>query len=281
LWATIFAGTLGCFLLQTSITAIGIGWIDSLLAITLISFAFTSFATAGLASSMNLIDGLNGLAATVSILIFTALAALANQVGDQELFDSSLIIAVVVLGFWLINWPWGKLFLGDGGAYLLGFLIAWIAILITARHPEVSPFAMLLICAYPIIETLSSMVRRVILKKRVGQPDQQHLHHLILFYVRYAIHVPQRWANPVAGLLTGLLCIPPIVLALLMPTKPILLMVSFVLMCFAYGALYVSLQRTAQGLAKQHNLSANGEANENMGRDVDKVLARRYNDVSG
>jgi UDP-N-acetylmuramyl pentapeptide phosphotransferase/UDP-N-acetylglucosamine-1-phosphate transferase len=286
LWATIFAGTLGCFLLQTSITAIGIGWIDSLLAITLISFAFTSFATAGLASSINLIDGLNGLAATVSIVIFAALAVLADQVGDQKLCQSSLIIAVVVLGFWFINWPWGKLFLGDGGAYLLGFLMAWIAILLTARNPELSPFAMLLICAYPIIETLSSIVRRVLFKKRMGQADQQHLHHLVLFHVKYAMHVPLRWANPVAGLLASLICIPPIVLALLMPTKPIALMLSFVLMCLAYSALYVSLKRSARRIANQGDLpshanenrneNGNGNGNENKGRDADRVVAPRH-----
>ena len=127
----------------------------------------------------------------------------------------------------------------------------------------------------------------------MGQPDQKHLHHLILFYVKHAMHVPLRWANPVAGLLASLVCIPPIVLALLIPTKPTLLMLSFVLMCLAYSALYVSLKRSARRLAKQHEQhdlhahgnshgNAHGNANEhgNKGRDADKVLARQHGDVS-
>jgi UDP-N-acetylmuramyl pentapeptide phosphotransferase/UDP-N-acetylglucosamine-1-phosphate transferase len=217
---------------------------------------------------MNLIDGLNGLAATVSMLIFVALAVLADQVGDQELYQSSLVIAAVVLAFWFLNWPWGKLFLGDGGAYLLGFLIAWIGILVADRNPVVSPFAILLICAYPIIETLSSMVRRVVYNKHMGQPDQQHLHHLVLFYVKHVMHIPLRWANSVAGLLTSLVCIPPILLALLTPSEPIALMFSFVLMCVAYSALYVTLKSAVQRLVRQQDLPAH--ENEVFGSSIQR-----------
>jgi UDP-N-acetylmuramyl pentapeptide phosphotransferase/UDP-N-acetylglucosamine-1-phosphate transferase len=157
---------------------------------------------------------------------------------------------LAILGFWLFNWPWGKLFLGDGGAYLIGFLIAWMAILLSSRNPAISAFAPLLICAYPIIETLFSIARRIHFKKRMGQPDQRHLHHLVLFLVKYRLNVSQRWANALAGILTSLVCLPPIALALNMPSDRDALITSFAVMILAYWALYGLLQSQSKVIAK-------------------------------
>jgi UDP-N-acetylmuramyl pentapeptide phosphotransferase/UDP-N-acetylglucosamine-1-phosphate transferase len=250
LWATIFSGVLGCVLLDVSIRTIGIDWINGYLAIPLVSIAFTAFASAGLASSINLIDGLHGLSTTVSMAILSAIGVLAYQQNDGTLTQIVILINLAILGFWLFNWPWGKLFLGDGGAYLIGFLIAWMAILLSSRNPAISAFAPLLICAYPIIETLFSIARRIHFKKRMGQPDQRHLHHLVLFLVKYRLNVSQRWANALAGILTSLVCLPPIFLALNTPSDRDSLMTSFGLMILGYWALYGFLQSQSKVIAK-------------------------------
>ena len=83
-------------------------------------------------------------------------------------------------GFFIWNYPRGLVFLGDGGAYLLGFIVAELGILLTTRHPQVSMLAPLLLVAYPVFETLFTMYRRRFIQKRsMTQPDGSHLHTLI------------------------------------------------------------------------------------------------------
>jgi UDP-N-acetylmuramyl pentapeptide phosphotransferase/UDP-N-acetylglucosamine-1-phosphate transferase len=89
------------------------------------------------------------------------------------------LLAAVSAGFMVLNYPFGKIFIGDGGAFFLGFMVGQIAILLPMRNPEVSPWASLLICAYPVVEVLYSMYRRICNKKSTGTPDDQHLHTLI------------------------------------------------------------------------------------------------------
>jgi UDP-N-acetylmuramyl pentapeptide phosphotransferase/UDP-N-acetylglucosamine-1-phosphate transferase len=79
----------------------------------------------------------------------------------------------------LVNFPWGKLFLGDGGAYFGGFALAWIAVLLPMRNASVSPWASLLVCAYPFIEVIYSIFRRGLQRQSPGEPDRLHLHSLV------------------------------------------------------------------------------------------------------
>src|SRR5262249_31629024 len=85
-----------------------------------------------------------------------------------------------VFGFFIWNYPNGLIFLGDGGAYFLGFLQAELSLLLLARNPQVSPLFPLLVCAYPVCETVFSMYRRKIVRGRaMGLPDGIHLHSLV------------------------------------------------------------------------------------------------------
>jgi UDP-N-acetylmuramyl pentapeptide phosphotransferase/UDP-N-acetylglucosamine-1-phosphate transferase len=108
-----------------------------------------------------------------------AIACIAAHVGDTPLLLTCIIVAAAVAGFWLVNFPWGKLFLGDGGAYFAGFALAWLAVLLPMRNPAVSPWASLLVCGYPIIEVMYSIVRRLRCRRSAGKPDRNHLHSLV------------------------------------------------------------------------------------------------------
>ncbi|MFN5700513.1 MAG: glycosyl transferase, partial [Betaproteobacteria bacterium] len=85
----------------------------------------------------------------------------------------------VVGGFLVVNFPLGKIFLGDGGAYTLGFWLAWLAVLLIERNPEVSAVAVLLSCAYPVLEVVFSVVRRLRRAHPAMHPDRLHLHSLV------------------------------------------------------------------------------------------------------
>jgi UDP-N-acetylmuramyl pentapeptide phosphotransferase/UDP-N-acetylglucosamine-1-phosphate transferase len=85
-----------------------------------------------------------------------------------------------ILGFLVWNYPRGLIFLGDGGAYLVGFLVAELSVLLVARNPQVSPWFPLILVFYPIFETMFTIFRRVVIgKKNPGLPDAAHLHQLI------------------------------------------------------------------------------------------------------
>ncbi len=141
---------------------------------------FTVFAVSGVSNAINIIDGYNGLASGLSVIALIAIAIVASLVNDQPVFIISLSVAGATLGFFVWNWPKGKIFLGDSGAYLLGFMLAELSVLLVYRNPSVSPWFPLLLLAYPIFETLSSIYRRkFIFKSGCDQPDALHLHHLI------------------------------------------------------------------------------------------------------
>src|SRR4029450_979221 len=96
--------------------------------------------------------GFNGLAAGSVAIMLGAMGLIAYSVGDAQLATVSFVLAAGALGFGAVNWPFGKIFLGDGGAYFLGFLLAWVAVLLPMRSPHVNAWATMLVCAYPVLE---------------------------------------------------------------------------------------------------------------------------------
>jgi len=178
---TMSAGVLASLLVGATLDRLDIFGIDSLIQHwPLFAIAFTAFSVAGLANGINIIDGYNGLASGFSIPALIALAFVALQLGDNVVLIASLSMLGAVTGFIVWNWPGGRIFLGDGGAYLLGFWLAEIGILLVVRNPGISPWFALLVLAYPIWETLYSMYRRkVIHRKNTGEPDAHHMHQLI------------------------------------------------------------------------------------------------------
>ena len=175
------AGVLASVLIGATLTRLDVPGMDNLLQHwPLFAIAFTAFAVGGVANAINIIDGYNGLAPGYAIVALAALGWVSMQVGDQVVLLASLAMMGAMFGFLLWNWPGGRIFLGDGGAYLLGFWLAELGVLLVVRNPDVSPWFPLVIMAYPIWETLFSMYRRKVLKGVASsQPDGIHMHTLI------------------------------------------------------------------------------------------------------
>lgn len=147
----------------------------------LLAVVFTAFAIVGVTNAINIIDGLNGLASGVSISAFAIFAIFAYMVGDTEILFLCLILVAAIFGFFLFNFPKGRLFLGDGGAYYLGFMLATVSILIVVRHPEVSAWFCLLVVVYPVWEVVFSILRRRrVVGKKATEPDKMHLHQVLM-----------------------------------------------------------------------------------------------------
>jgi UDP-N-acetylmuramyl pentapeptide phosphotransferase/UDP-N-acetylglucosamine-1-phosphate transferase len=178
--AGLISGALLLYLFTITSIRIDVYGLNTLFLNLWITTLFLCIASAGLANAYNLIDGFNGLASMVGIISTAAIAIVAFKVGDLILMYSALTLICAVLGFFVWNYPRGLIFLGDGGAYLIGFVIASLSILLVHRNPMVSPWFALLVNAYPIIETLFTFWRRLFYQgKNPGLPDKAHLHTLI------------------------------------------------------------------------------------------------------
>ena len=157
--------------------------VDWIMIYPVAAILFLAFASSGLSNAYNIIDGFHGLASMVAIISATAILYIAFKVQDQLVISLSFAIIGSVIGFFFWNYPKGLIFLGDGGAYFIGFLIATGSILLVERNPAVSPWFALLVNAYPTIETLFTIWRRLNRKGQegggIGLPDGLHLHSLI------------------------------------------------------------------------------------------------------
>lgn len=175
-----FASAAIAWWLLGGVSRVGVDWADWLLAYWPISLLFTMVAVGGCTHALNIIDGINGLAGMVATLMAVSIALVALQVQDFPIFIIAISLAAATLGFLGWNFPFGRVFLGDGGAYFLGFMLAELAVQLVVRNPSVSPFYALAVLFYPVFETLFSIWRRKF--KRgvpVDQPDSLHLHQLV------------------------------------------------------------------------------------------------------
>jgi UDP-GlcNAc:undecaprenyl-phosphate/decaprenyl-phosphate GlcNAc-1-phosphate transferase len=181
LLAAFISAAIGIWVMNAPFVRLDIAGIDQLLVISpLFSIALTIFAVGGVCHSMNIIDGYNGLVGGVSIIILFALGFISWKVGDIELYIVCIATIASVAGFLFWNYPRGLIFAGDGGAYLLGFIIAEVSVLLVSRHHEVSPWFPLMLVIYPVWETIFSIYRRKIVKGQSSAlPDALHLHQIL------------------------------------------------------------------------------------------------------
>lgn len=186
---TMVSALLGYWLLEAGLIRLDIPLLDAALHWWPFSLLLTLVAIAGVANAVNIIDGFNGLAGMVCVMIFGALAYVAYMVGDVFLWSTCAAMVGGILGFLFWNFPRGLIFLGDGGAYFLGFMAGEISILLVVRNPDVSPWFPMLLVIYPVFETLFSIYRKKILRgMSPGVPDGVHLHMLIYKrLVRWAV----------------------------------------------------------------------------------------------
>ena len=179
--AALISGAVFYLVLDSGITHTGLFWVDSqVLTIPLISLLLTMLMMAGVSNATNIIDGFNGLLLGFSLMAATAIAWVSFQVGDTDIFSLAVVLMGSLVGLMVFNFPMGKLFTGDGGAYMIGFLLAALSILLVNRNSMVSPWFPMLLLLYPITETLFSIFRRILIENASPfDPDDKHLHTLM------------------------------------------------------------------------------------------------------
>jgi UDP-N-acetylmuramyl pentapeptide phosphotransferase/UDP-N-acetylglucosamine-1-phosphate transferase len=243
LLATMVSGVIAAMLTGVHLDHVAVWGLDSLLAWAPAGILFTAFSVAGVANAINIIDGFHGLAGGALLIALGAMGWIAWQVGDGVVFHLCLTLGVLTTAFLLVNFPYGKLFLGDGGAYMMGFLLGWTAVLLAMRNPGVSVWAPLLCCGYPVLETLFSMARRRARACQTGQPDRLHLHSLI--HLRLSRRRLKHWSptlrNAAVSPLVWSYALLPAVLAVLFYDDTPALMAGFLFSALVYACWYTRL----------------------------------------
>ncbi len=248
--ATAVSAVLAFFLAGARITDTAIPGLDWLVTFAAGSLIVTVFAVAGIANAVNIIDGFNGLASMCVVIMLAALAYVGFQCGDPLIGSLALAGIGAVLGFFIWNFPAGLIFLGDGGAYFLGFYVAELSILLLVRNPgEVSPLFPLLVCVYPVFETLFSIYRRKFLRAMPPSlPDGIHLHSLIYRRIlRWAVGGRSAKAltrrNSMTSPYLWLLCMLSVVPAVMFWNNSTVLAILLVLFGLSYVVLYWRIVR--------------------------------------
>ena len=244
LLATMASGIAAWYITGVAMQNTGFALLDMALAFAPLAVLFTAFAVGGVANAVNIIDGFNGLASGAVAIMLTALGLMAASLGDAPLATVCLLIACCALGFGAVNWPHGHIFLGDGGAYLLGFLLAWVAVALPMRNPQVNAFATLLVCSYPVLEvTFSVRRRRSRAGHHPGQADKAHLHHFVhrRLIRKLFPHASAKLQNGLTSPLCWLFAALPAAWALVFAQNTMLLALGFGLATLGYAAVYARL----------------------------------------
>src|SRR5690625_112096 len=243
-----FASAAIAWWLLGGITRVGLPGVDYLLALWPISLLFTVVAVGGCTHALNLIDGMNGLAGMVAMLMALSIGLVALQVQDIPIFLIAIALASATLGFLVWNFPFGRVFLGDGGAYFLGFMLAELAVQLVMRNPAVSPVYALSAVFYPVFETLFSIWRRRVKRgSPVDQPDALHLHHLVfrrlvrVTFSRDSRHAIPALCNALASPYLWVLTLVGLVPATIWWDNPLILLVSLLVFAAIYLWIYSRL----------------------------------------
>ena len=187
-------------LFDNFVSSIRIVFFDNLLNIFFIKLFFTLFCILVLINGTNFIDGVNTLVVGYFILVASNILYLTEVVGldlDILLVSTCLTCLVVI---YIFNF-FGKIYLGDGGAYLISFVVGVILIKFSNDNYLVSPYYIVALLWYPAYENLFSIIRKKILKKTPSTPDNEHLHQLIYLYLDGSFNINKNFSNTLSGIL--------------------------------------------------------------------------------
>jgi UDP-N-acetylmuramyl pentapeptide phosphotransferase/UDP-N-acetylglucosamine-1-phosphate transferase len=189
--AAVASAALASFYAGGVIPRLDLPLVDPLLKHLWIALPLTWFMVAGSCNAINLIDGTNGLAGGTALIMFGGIAVAAGWSGDAQTLAEALMVIGALGGFFVWNYPRGRVFLGDAGAYFIGFMYAQLSIRLVARNDDLSAWYVIMLAAYPICDTLFAMYRRRFVRRvPLMAPDALHLHSLV--FRRIAMPIERR-----------------------------------------------------------------------------------------
>ena len=228
-------------LIDLRIDDIRVDFLNKLLNINLISIIFTIFCILVLINGSNFIDGLNTLLLGYYILVCSFLIFLSNEYNLVLNQNINLFIIFLIVIF-LFNF-FGKFFLGDSGAYLISFYLAFFVIDFSTKNNSVSPYLICFLLWYPAFENLFSILRRTIKKKKVQEPDQNHLHQMIYNFLTKKKLINYKIINTSTGLIINFFNIIMFLIFYKFYSKTDILVIGITINIFVYLSLYFFIKK--------------------------------------
>lgn len=229
-------------LLGVWIPPAGLAPLDVLLVLPVLAIPATIAFASGICHGFNLIDGVNGLAAGTATAISVGLWLVADRAGVPLVGTVAFLLIPALLGFLALNWPWGRIFLGDAGAYGIGHALVWLAILLAWRAPQATGLALALMFFWPVADTFLAIWRRRRTGRRYDVPDRLHFHQLV--YRALVLTLPdtvaRRWINSLTGLVLLPFAVGPVAAAVMLWDRPMAALLAWVGFAILFVASYLA-----------------------------------------
>jgi len=200
LFIQIFIVSVFIYINNIYINSISWVWVDYYLQNTYLGYFLSLFCFVILINGTNFMDGVNILVIGYYLSISLIVLYIANSFNLEFNFNLTKIIVIILAVLFIFNF-FGKLFLGDSGAYLISFVFGYILIDLSNRNPTVSSFFIACMLWYPAYENLFSIIRKIIKKKIPTKADNRHLHQLLYIFIKNKVS----YSNNIINTLTGLI----------------------------------------------------------------------------
>ena len=195
------------YFLGTKAESLEIPFIDLLFQYEIFVIIFICIALSGMINAFNMLDGINGLLLLFCLSTCISIIVFPQSSTSLEFYYYLVALFSSILGIFILNFPLGRIFLGDGGAYFLGAAIS-VGLIKYYQSNDLSPWYVLLMLIYPLTDVIFSIARRIISKYSALEPDNKHLHHLIYRRVKKMGFSSENLNHSLVTLLTFVLYFP-------------------------------------------------------------------------
>jgi len=245
--AAFVSAALAVLMLGVWVSRANLPGLDGVLGVAPLAVLLTLLLSAGFCHATNLVDGMNGLAAIVVISASAGLWVLARDADLDNLALMTGILGVAMMGFFLFNWPFGKVFLGDAGSYGIGHVLIWTTIILADRAPDIAMPALVLILFWPFADTLHSIARRLVSRSPVFAPDRMHLHQKMRRCIEIAFlgGAHRKRSNPLATLALAPMVVMPVITGVTLANDALAAWVALVVYGTVFGLTHVAITRLA------------------------------------
>jgi len=259
--AAALAAGIFIYFAESIIGNFGIDILDWLTSNVLVALTLTMLTIVTVTNGYNLIDGFNGLSAATAVVFLFGIGVIAYQNSAPSYGYYSLIFGIPLIAFLYFNFPSGSVFLGDGGAYFIGFVNVCMSISV-ASLPQVSSMAVFLLCAYPITETAFSFFRKLFTPgKHPFSPDDRHLHMLVfrvleIYFIKKKLNV-SRYMNFINSTVTVVMLpfiILPTVFSIFMFSNSLCMFWFFLVWAGFYCLIYFVIAQFLRKIQEKYTL---------------------------
>lgn len=227
------------FINDLSISNTRVFFLDYIIDYKIISYLFVTFCLLIVINGSNFIDGLNGL--TLGYFFSVLLILFNLEVFRVLILNDKIIICLLIMTYLILFNFFNKMYLGDSGSYLLGFIFGALLVILFKNTENISPFFIILLLWYPCYENLFSIIRKYKLSLSPLKPDNKHFHQLLYYFLKKKFNLSNIFSNNLSSIVINIFNL----LILYIGSKNIYsgqLQVSLILMnIFLYTFLYLRL----------------------------------------